>query len=276
MTNKFCVVGSPIQHSLSPVIHQAAYEAIGLDFSYERHEVAQGNLSEFLTKNGYSGVSVTMPLKNEAFSIASEHSEEALQTSVVNTMVRSRDAYVGYNTDVAGFIGIFGQISAPSSISLIGSGATARSAALAISRSFPGSELSVLARSEASSTDLVLLARGFGLEAQSGIASGESLVESDLVVSTVPGNAFGDLWHQVSGSSRSAQGVLVDVTYNPWPSVASSAWTGHSFSGLELLIWQAIEQVKLFADSQGKSIDTSNKELYEIMMQAARKFSDPK
>jgi shikimate dehydrogenase len=276
MTSKFCVVGSPIQHSLSPVIHQAAYEAIGLDFSYERHEVAQGNLSEFLVGNDYSGISVTMPLKNEAFSIASEHSEEALQTSVVNTMVRSRDAYVGYNTDVAGFIGIFGQISAPSSISLVGSGATARSAALAISRSFPGSELSVLARSEASSTDLVLLARGFGLEAQSGIASGESLVDSDLVVSTVPGKAFGDLWHQVSGSSRSAQGVLIDVTYNPWPSVASSAWTGLSFSGLELLIWQAIEQVKLFADSQGKSIDTSNKELYEIMMQAARKFSDPK
>jgi shikimate dehydrogenase len=276
MTIKFCVVGSPIQHSLSPVIHQAAYEAIGLDFSYERHEVAQGNLSEFLVGNDYSGISVTMPLKYEAFSIASEHSLEALQTSVVNTLVRSQDSFVGYNTDVAGFTGIFGKIETPSSISLIGSGATARSATLAISRIFPDSRLSVVARSESSSNDLVKLAEGFGLQAQPGIPSGESLVDSDLVVSTVPGNAFGDLWHQISGISRSVEGALVDVAYNPWPSAASTAWTGVSFSGLELLIWQAIEQVKLFADSQDKSIDTSNDELYKVMVHAAKEFIELK
>jgi shikimate dehydrogenase len=122
----------------------------------------------------------------------------------------------------------------------------------------------------------VKLAEGFGLQAQPGIPSGESLVDSDLVVSTVPGNAFGDLWHQISGISRSVEGALVDVAYTPWPSAASTAWTGVSFSGLELLIWQAIEQVKLFADSQDKSIDTSNEELYKFMMQAAKEFIELK
>ena len=70
--------------------------------------------------------------------------------------------------------------------------------------------------------------------------------------------------------------VLVDVSYNPWPSPASLAWSSQTFSGLELLVWQAIEQVKLFAQSQGKQVGLGDQELYHLMIEAANKQTELK
>ena len=74
MTSKhFAVVGDPIDHSLSPNIHNAAYKFLGLDWDYTRFQVSEGNLQDFLRKEGshLSGISVTMPLKLEAAALAS-------------------------------------------------------------------------------------------------------------------------------------------------------------------------------------------------------------
>jgi shikimate dehydrogenase len=276
MTSKFGVVGSPIGHSLSPAIHKAAYTALGFDFSYDRSEVSAGDLSEFLAQNSFDGVSVTMPLKYEAFSVSDEHSREAKETSVVNTLVRNDGKWIGHNTDVAGFRGIFKQLSEPSNVAVIGSGATARSAVFAISSAFPGSSLWVMGRSISSVEDLVSRAREFRLDVKAKELSTETLVGSDLVVSTVPGDALGELWEQVSTVKPSAGSVLIDVSYNPWPSRASLAWGAQTISGLELLIWQAIEQVKLFAQSQGKQVGLGDRELYDLMIEAVNKHTEPK
>jgi shikimate dehydrogenase len=276
MTSNFGVIGSPIRHSLSPAIHKAVYAALGVDFSYDRNEVFAGDLSEFLAKNSFAGLSVTMPLKYEAFSVSDEHSREAKETSVVNTLVRTDGKWIGHNTDVAGFRGIFNQLSKPSNVAVLGSGATARSAVLAISSAFPGSRLSVIGRSNSSVQDLVSRAIGFGLQAEAKELSAESFTNSDLVISTVPGDALGELWEQVSKVKPSAGNVLIDVSYNPWPSRASLAWSGQTISGLELLIWQAIEQVKLFAQSQGKQVGLGDRELYDLMIEAVNEQTDPK
>ncbi|MSZ53418.1 MAG: shikimate dehydrogenase, partial [Actinobacteria bacterium] len=73
MKTSFSVVGSPIEHSLSPVLHTAAYKHLGLGFVYGKNEVPAGGLGNFLSSSDLSGVSVTMPLKNEAFAFAASH-----------------------------------------------------------------------------------------------------------------------------------------------------------------------------------------------------------
>jgi shikimate dehydrogenase len=273
MTNRFCVVGSPIIHSISPVIHKAAYDLFDLDFSYDKVEVPLGKLADFLEDNLFSGISVTMPLKYEAFGIAESCSFEAASTKVVNTLVRSSDGWNGHNTDVRGFEKCFLQIPSVDSISILGSGATARSAALAMSRTFPSAKLSVIGRNSESVKEFLSATASFGIEASEVLVEPSSVIGSDLVVSTVPGSAFSELWQKVGQDPNPREGFLFDVAYNPWPSPASIAWGENTISGLELLIWQAIEQVKLFAQAKGYMVEVDDQELYSSMMTAVTQES---
>ena len=273
MTSKFCVVGSPIKHSLSPVIHKAAYARLGLDFSYERIEVPLGGLGAVMEDQAFSGLSVTMPLKNEAFELSDSYSPEAERTGVVNTLVRSSSGWVGHNTDVLGFAKCFNQVSDPQRINIVGSGATARSAALAISRAFPAAKLSVVGRTASSLVEFTGYLNSLGISSEVLDPEASSLVGADLVVSTVPAGAFTELWDELGAITSANRGFLFDVAYDPWPSLASQAWAGKTISGLELLIWQAIEQVKLFADSTGHLVSIVEQELYESMIGAVAEQS---
>jgi shikimate dehydrogenase len=268
MTIKFCVVGSPIKHSLSPVIHKAAYTHLGLDFGYERIEVPLGGLGAVMEDQAFSGLSVTMPLKYEAFNLSDSHSPEAERTGVVNTLVRSSKGWVGHNTDVVGFAKCFNEVPNPQIITIVGTGATARSAALAISRVFPAAKLSVVGRTASSLVKFTGYLDSLGISSEVFEPEASSLVGADLVVSTVPAGAFTQLWDQLGATSSANRGILFDVAYDPWPSLATRAWEGKSISGLELLIWQAIEQVKLFVDSTGHQVPIVDQELYESMIGA--------
>jgi shikimate dehydrogenase len=216
----------------------------------------------------FSGLSVTMPLKYEAFELSDSYSPEAERTGVVNTLVRSSNGWVGHNTDVLGFAKCFNQVSDPQRITIVGSGATARSAALAISRAFPAAKLSVVGRTASSLVEFTGYLNILGISSEVLDPEASSLVGADLVVSTVPAGAFTELWDQLGASTSANRGFLFDVAYDPWPSLASQAWAGKTISGLELLIWQAIEQVKLFADSTGHWVSIVEQELYESMIGA--------
>ena len=268
MTSKFCVVGYPIKHSLSPVIHKAAYARLGLDFSYERIDVPLGGLGAVMEDQALSGLSVTMPLKYEAFELSDSYSPEAERTGVVNTLVRSSNGWVGHNTDVFGFAKCFNEVPDPQRITIVGSGATARSVALAISRVFPAAKLTVIGRTASSLVEFNGYLNSLGISSEVLEPEASSLVGSDLIVSTVPAGAFTQLWDQLGTTSSANRGILFDVAYDPWPSLASRAWAGKSISGLELLVWQAIEQVKLFVDSTGHQVPIVDQELYESMIGA--------
>jgi shikimate dehydrogenase len=219
MTNKFCVVGSPIKHSLSPIIHKAAYAHLGLDFSYERIEVSLGGLRFVMEDQSISGFSVTMPLKYEAFDLSDSCSIEAEETGVVNTLIRSSNGWVGHNTDVFGFVKCFNQVPEPQSITILGSGATARSAALAISRVFPTAKLSVVGRSTGSLVEFTGYLNGLGIFSEVLAPEPASIVGADLVVSTVPAGAFSQLWDQLGAVATASEGGLCDVAYAPWRSL---------------------------------------------------------
>ena len=101
------IIGDPVEHSLSPVMHNAAIANLGLDYIYVPFPVQQGNLSEALTGFGVvnlQGFSITIPHKQEIIPLLSEISDDAANIGAVNTVWRTESGWKGTNTDAAGFI----------------------------------------------------------------------------------------------------------------------------------------------------------------------------
>ena len=266
MTTSFCVVGSPIEHSLSPVLHRAAYEQLGLDFQYDKQEVAAGDLAKFLNSRIYAGVSVTMPLKLEAFEFAALHDKHAIATGVANTLFQADGAWSAANTDVYGITQALASVTAPKQTLIIGSGATARSALVALLEKFPETQISILSRNETNAQELVDFAKSLGFNAGIEPDISQPVLEANLVMSLVPAGSFVDLWSDIANDAKPKTGTLFDAAYNPWPSKAALAWDSDLvISGIEMLIWQAIEQVQLFVSSTGEDKKIDRDSLYKVM-----------
>lgn len=269
MTTSFCVVGSPIEHSLSPVLHNAAYKQLGADFNYGRNEVRAGGLADFLGGKDLTGVSVTMPLKQEAFALASSHDQNSLATGASNTLVRSANSWRGFNTDVYGMSQALAGVSEPMKTLVIGSGATARSGLVAISKLFPNTEVQLVSRNKDAVIELEAFAKKLGLSASIKSPTPDALLSADLVMSLVPAGSFIELWEQIRQSDEPKSGILFDVAYNPWPSKPALAWNfSNVISGIEMLIWQAIEQVQLFSSAAGMTGERDRSSLYSVMKEA--------
>jgi shikimate dehydrogenase len=269
MTNKFCVVGSPIVQSLSPVLHSAAYRALGLSYAYEAHEVSLGELSGFLGRTDFQGVSVTMPLKVEAFTLATQRSSQAVLTTAANTLTRSPSGWTASNTDIYGLTTALLDVPRPERTVVIGAGATTFSALTALSELFPETEITLMARDQGAVERSVEFGSSVGLRVSGSEVTAESIVDSDLVLNLVPAGSFTEKWSEVSSLPRPRDGWLFDASYNPWPSLPATSWaTGKVISGLEMLIWQAIEQVHLFAASAGDAVELDRQELYVVMKSA--------
>jgi shikimate dehydrogenase len=127
------VLGSPISHSLSPILHRTAYEKLAIDGQYEAIDVTSENLEKFMLSrdDSWTGFSLTMPLKEKALAIADEVDPLALRIQSANTLVRSSKGWRALSTDVNGFtesLAAAGVIDF-NRIIILGSGATARAAA---------------------------------------------------------------------------------------------------------------------------------------------------
>ncbi|MGW1148223.1 shikimate dehydrogenase, partial [Streptomyces sp. NPDC002454] len=125
------VLGSPIAHSLSPVLHRAAYAELGLDaWSYDRFEVDEAALPDFLAGLGpqWAGLSLTMPLKRAVIPLLDEVSDTAAAVEAVNTVVLTEDGRrTGDNTDVPGMVAALRErgVETVDSAAVLGAGATA-------------------------------------------------------------------------------------------------------------------------------------------------------
>jgi shikimate dehydrogenase len=269
MTTKFCVVGSPIAHSLSPVLHNAGYQLLDLKASYDKHEVVAGALAEFVAGSDFQGLSVTMPLKAEAFEFASWHDEYSSLTGIANTLLRKGDIWQAFNTDVLGLMKTLEEIKNPSSITLIGSGATTTSALVAISKLYPNARVQVLARNESELENQVQFGTKLGLTIATGSPEAQTVLSSDLVLSLVPQGSYPELWTEIAATNQGKSGWLFDVSYNPWPSPSALSWgLERSISGIEMLIWQGIEQFELFTSGLEGSAEIDKSELYSVMKRA--------
>ena len=258
MNKKFAVLGSPIDHSKSPAIHLAAYRVLGNDWEYGRAEVKKGGLRTFIEslQQEWNGFSVTMPLKEEAFRFANQVDEIASATKAVNTLEHRADgSWFGYNTDVFGIIQAVRQVqpTSPKRALVIGSGSTATSALVAISKLNSNCEVLVSARNSKTRKVTIAFAKSLGLTAKRSWNLANSIAKAQLTISTVPANAMDEAAAKLEKlETWKPGGMLLDVAYSPWPSKLATVFSAKATpvaSGLEMLIWQAVVQLRIFSFS---------------------------
>ncbi|MHA7269249.1 shikimate dehydrogenase [Arthrobacter sp. HLT1-20] len=263
------VLGHPIGHSKSPALHNAAYAALGADLAYTAIDVQESGLAGFLAqvraeKNWY-GLSVTMPLKNVAVELMDELTPTARALGAVNTIVCTQTpagvAHLrGDNTDVAGLVNALrhaGVVERPRA-AILGGGGTAVSAVAALAQ-LGAPEITVFVRKLAKGAEVQAVAAALGVTLSLELFDGApgALAGFDVVISTLPPRAADATAHAFAGQGSAVEGaVLLDAAYDPWPSALAQAWEqagGVVVAGIEMLLYQGVEQVKLFAVAGGYS-----------------------
>jgi shikimate dehydrogenase len=246
------VLGSPIGHSLSPVLHRAAYDALGLaDWTYRAVECAEHQLLDTLRAldgEGMAGASLTMPLKRAVLPMLTSSERLASDVGAANTVVFGGvdGEWWGANTDVPGIVRTLEAegVDHPASLTVLGGGATAASAVAAAAQlSVPG--VTLVARRPEAAAHLVDM--GERMLVAVDVRPWEAVAEAmaaDVVVSTVPAGAADALVEAVPARP----GLLFDVVYAPWPTALAIRWNGAGgrvVGGLALLVAQAAGQVRL-------------------------------
>jgi shikimate dehydrogenase len=233
-------------------LHRAAYQALGLTHTYQAIEIAEAQLPEFVLSRDadWLGFSLTMPLKEVAFQVADVVDQTAAQTGSINTLVLGEQVHA-FNTDVQGIVDSLNEfgVVGPRTAVILGAGATARSALVALAK-LGVTDIRVVARNATKVTSLQAIADDLAIN-----FSHVSLIESgwltaDVVVNTTPANAMDEIAAEVT----SPTGTLLDVVYNPWPSLLAASWGvqgGRILSGLSMLLHQAAHQVTLMTGQVG-------------------------
>lgn len=248
------VLGSPVAHSLSPVLHAAAYRLLDLDWAYTAHRVEESGLAAFLAGLGagelagdWAGLSLTMPLKRAAIDLCTSVGVVAERAGAVNTLVFGTAGEIsGENTDVPGMVNALAEAGVRSvpGAAVLGGGATAASSLVALAGVCSG-PVQVLARTPARAAGLVDLGARVGLEVTVlPWTEAAPALAAPLIVATAPAGAADAL----AGVVPTTPGVLFDVLYDPWPTPLAAAWAargGPVLGGLDLLVHQAVLQVEL-------------------------------
>ena len=250
---KAAVLGSPIAHSLSPVLHRAAYQALGLDdWTYQAIRCDEAALPAFVGSRGpdWAGLSLTMPLKRTVLPLLDHVDPLAAATGGANTVVFRPDGRYGYNTDVQGIVDALTEVGAPApgSVTILGAGATACSALAALPE-LGAKGADVLVRDPSRATGLLAAAerlhlrvrlRPFDDPAAAGAVPG-------LLISTVPAGAADHYSERIKLTAQ-APTALLDAVYDPWPTPlaeAAAAAGAVVASGFAMLLHQAAAQVEL-------------------------------
>jgi shikimate dehydrogenase len=272
------VLGSPISHSLSPVLHTAAYAALGLTWwRYDAIECDEASLSAFLDSCGpdWAGLSLTMPLKRTVLPLLDRAEPLVAEVGAANTVICAAAQRFGYNTDVPGIVralaehgvgaaahgvgtalpgaGGPGASRQPSQARdagpalILGGGATACSA-LAALRILGERSAFAAVRDPGRPSELRSAADRLGMELTlTPIGTPEIGTDVRLVISTVPAGVA-DPYAQCLPALILHPPALLDVVYHPWPTLLASAagQAGAAVAGgFDLLLHQATAQVEL-------------------------------
>ncbi|WP_375486175.1 shikimate dehydrogenase [uncultured Jatrophihabitans sp.] len=245
------VLGQPVAHSLSPVLHRAAYAALGLDWTYEAIECGAEDLPGVLSERAdWAGFSCTMPLKHAALEIAAEVRPLAGAVGSANTLLPGPDGWVADNTDVAGIVAALAEFAvAPRTVTVLGAGGTSQ-AVLAALLALGVPACTVLVRDPARIDRALDTAGRLGVAvAVETLHPDAAALGADLVVSTLPSGAADPFATRPWAPTQ----TLFDVAYDPWPSaLAEAAGRGGArvISGALLLLHQAAVQVELMTGQE--------------------------
>ncbi|MFI0738651.1 shikimate dehydrogenase [Streptomyces sp. NPDC021100] len=243
------VLGSPIAHSLSPVLHRAAYAALGLgEWTYDRYEIDEAALPAFVEglDDSWAGLSLTMPLKRAVIPLLDGISDTARSVEAVNTVLVGADGRLtGDNTDIPGLVAALRErgVDKVASAAVLGAGATASSALAALAGICAG-EVTAYVRSAERAAEMRQWGERLGVPVRTADWSrAAEAFEAPLVVATTPAGAADAL----AAAVPDRPGTLFDVLYEPWPTPLAAAWAargGTVLGGLDLLVHQAVLQVE--------------------------------
>lgn len=252
------VLGQPIAHSKSPLLHGAAYTVLGLPWSYEAIEVGSDDLAGFIRSRDdtWRGLSLTMPLKREILPLldSADHLVELVASANTvlfdNTVLFGCGRVRGFNTDVYGITAALraAGVKTFGLVQILGAGATA-AAAIAAAAELGADTVAVATRSPQKAGPLITLAERFELDVAVGGFDLRSRNRTpDVVVSTLPGGTALDVEFPVALRESVP---LLDVAYDPSPTPLAESWFqagGQVISGLEMLVHQALMQVRVFVN----------------------------
>lgn len=263
---KLAVAGSPITHSLSPLLHTTAYELLGVPASFTTEEVTDLNFGEFYFKAkeaGYRGLALTMPLKEISIGFVDRVDPVAKQISSINTVIFESTGSIGLSTDLMAFKSLltpyFGK-----KIAILGAGGTARAAIGALKGT--GSEVTVLTRSMNRHDQLHSAAEDLEISFLDWLKF-EEIQDRDLIISTTPAGATDGL------SIISTKADFFEVIYHPWPTELAKRYQNLGktvIGGLSLLVEQALFQIKYFSQ-QDFDFNEMRQALLKVGQEAIRK-----
>jgi shikimate dehydrogenase len=250
------VLGSPVAHSLSPVLHRAAHEALGLrGWRYDAVECAEAGLAGLVggLDETWAGLSLTMPLKKAVLPLLTGVSALAAEVGGANTVIFRDGGRHGENTDVHGIAEALREagVRAPGDATILGGGATA-SSALAALRELGLDKATVVVRDLGRAGDVLGAAGRLGVAV--ALRTFDRLVpDTGLVISTLPSGAADAFAARLAGVP-----AVLDVVYAPWPTPLALAVRGAGgtvVGGFPMLLHQAARQVELMTGVAGAPVE---------------------
>ncbi|MFT4246240.1 MAG: shikimate dehydrogenase [Micrococcaceae bacterium] len=252
------VVGYPIAHSLSPQLHNAAYQELDFAANYQKFEVPSGKFVDFIENHReLAGLSITMPHKFAAFSIAENLDKHAELTGAANTLKRNTDnTWSAYNTDVYGIIQALSNakqvINSKAKVAVLGGGATAMSAFCALA-DLGFSNIDLFLRSPNKAIDIIKLAKQLNINCT--IKNLNEEIKANYLISTLPQDSIKSYKNNLDLTKTS---LAFDVNYNPWPSELGkycAAAKVEIIPGIDMLLHQAVKQVQIYTGTTRNSAE---------------------
>ena len=267
----FCIIGDPINHSLSPAIHNAAFNTLGLDCSYIALRVQEGQLKnsiDSLRAIKIGGFNVTMPHKVKVLNYVDRCDKTVQLVGAANTVNNEEGKFCAYNTDVAGFIRPLRERKISFNgieVLILGAGGAARAVVVALSGERGIANINIFNRNTDRSTNLAKLVKKLGLKAS--IVSNDDIQKiaskSDLIINTTP-LGMSNEESLINSVSISKESVVYDIVYKPINTkllVNAKTAGAQVVYGYEMLLEQATASFKIWL-KMDPPIDSMKKVLF--------------
>lgn len=267
----FCIIGDPINHSLSPAIHNAAFNTLGLDCSYIALRVQEGQLKnsiDSLRAINIGGFNVTMPHKVKVLNYVDRCDKTVQLVGAANTVNNEEGKFCAYNTDVAGFIRPLRERKISFNgieVLILGAGGAARAVVVALSGERGIANINIFNRNTDRSTNLSKLVKELGLKAS--IVSNDDIQKmaskSELIINTTP-LGMSNEESLIKSASISKDSIVYDIVYKPINTkliVNAKTAGAQVVYGYEMLLEQATASFKIWL-KMDPPIDSMKKVLF--------------
>jgi shikimate dehydrogenase len=258
---KYGLIGRTLKHSLSPVIHNTAFQALNLNASYQIIEINPDNFDYMvaqLKKEGFSGFNVTIPYKRRIISFLDRIDSDAQIVAAVNTIYVDKGKWHGFNTDIQGFLAPLSNLQQHfKNCIILGSGGAARAVIFALIKYLSPQEITVACRNTTSGEKLqqqfLPYLKNISCVITHLAGIGKKIGTADLIINTTPVGMSPDVHDSPLKLDYNAkkEAVFYDLIYNPpqtkFLAQAKKAGEGiHTINGMAMLLSQAAHSFELW------------------------------